>query len=95
MADPKAVTALAVIVAEYLAAGHSHYKARKAWKPVIKKQISHNLSRCIHGFEQVRAMDVTHDLCDRMRAQAGSSARLGRCGNHIVGHIIGWRPVTT
>ena len=57
-AGPKAVTTLDVILAEYLLAGHSPYKEKKVWKPANKKQITDNLSRCLRGFEHLRAMDV-------------------------------------
>ena len=71
-AGPKAVTALDVVVAAYLAAGPSPHKNKKPWNRANKNQIEDNLSRCIRGLENLRAMVVTRELCDRMRAQAGT-----------------------
>jgi integrase len=88
-AGPKAVTTLDVILAEYLLAGHSPYKDKKVWKPANKKQITDNLSRCLRGFEHLRAMDVNRDLCDRMRAQAGTETMV-RINTNVLRAFLHW-----
>lgn len=65
------VTLLPQLIEDYLAAGRSPYTGQ-SWQKAYKNQTKNQLLRCVRGFENYCAMDVTRELLDRMRAQAGT-----------------------
>jgi hypothetical protein len=71
-ASPYAVATLEELVNEFLREGRSPYTDAPV-SASYAQQLGDNLSRCIRGFEDYRAMDVTRALCDAMRAQAGTA----------------------
>jgi hypothetical protein len=88
-AGPKAVVRLGEMFAAYLAAGRSPYKHKKPWKPANKLQIEDNLGRCLRGFENLCALEVTREICDRMRAQAGTDAMV-RINTSVLRAFLVW-----
>lgn len=71
-AGPAAMTPLRDAFAEYLVAGCSPYTDRP-WRRSTRAQIEDNLGRILRGHEDVLALDLDRALCDRMRAQAGTT----------------------
>lgn len=70
-AGPAAMASLADVVRLYLADGRSPYSGYE-WHRSTRLQIEDQLHRCLRGHGNRRAFDVTRDLLDRMRAQAGT-----------------------
>ncbi|WP_148575017.1 tyrosine-type recombinase/integrase [Nocardioides caldifontis] len=71
-AGPLAVTRLDMLVTAYLAEGRSPYGRKRPWRSSYRNQTEDQLLRTIRGFEHYRAMDVTRELVDQMRAQGGT-----------------------
>lgn len=70
-AGPQATTTLAELFKLYLEAGSSPYTGRP-WRRSTRNQIEDNLGRALRGHTEAAAMDVTRELLDQMRAQAGT-----------------------
>jgi hypothetical protein len=70
-AGPAATTPLVDVVRLYLADGHSPHTGRP-WHRSTRLQVEDQLNRCLRVHRDLRALDVTRDLLDQMRAQAGT-----------------------
>jgi hypothetical protein len=71
-AGSQAITPLTVIVEEYLAQGRSPHKGKKTWRKSHKWQVRTALQRMLRPFPDARAMDLTREVCETMRAQGGT-----------------------
>lgn len=71
-AGPAGVTTVQDVVEAFLENGTSPYKTKKPYKRTNLDQLAAKLWRSIRGHEQVRAMDLTREVLDAMRAQAGT-----------------------
>lgn len=72
-AGPQSVALLTSIRDEYIAQARSPHKNRRPWKNSHKLQIEQGLERMLRGRTQLRAMDLTREVCEAMRAEAGTS----------------------
>lgn len=70
-AGPQATATLGELFTRYLGEGRSPYTGRP-WKRSTRIQIEDNLGRALRGHAHVAAMDVTREVLDRMRAEAGT-----------------------
>ncbi|QBX56784.1 hypothetical protein EXE58_15870 [Nocardioides seonyuensis] len=70
-AGPQATATLGELFTRYLDEGRSPYTGRR-WKRSTRIQIEDNLGRALRGHAHVAAMDVTREVLDRMRAEAGT-----------------------
>jgi integrase len=88
-AGPLAVTSLEQMKQEYLAHGCSPFGEQSPWKPSQLSQVTRNLTRCLRGYGQHRAMDVDRPLCDLMRSQAGTPAMV-RINTSVLRGFLLW-----
>ncbi|MGB3763288.1 MAG: hypothetical protein WA966_08695 [Ornithinimicrobium sp.] len=70
-AGQQSTTTLGELFDLYLSEGCSPYSGRP-WQNSTRNQIEDNLGRALRGHRHRAAMDVTRDLLDQMRAQAGT-----------------------
>jgi integrase len=71
-AGPAGVATVQEVVEAFLASGISPYKSKAPYKRTNLSQLRNKLNRSVRGHEQLRAMDVTREVLDIMRAQAGT-----------------------
>lgn len=76
------------MLAAFLASGSSPYQNKKGYKSSNAAQLGKNLRRCLRGYEGQRAMDVTRELCDRMRAQAGTDTMVRANTSMLRGFLL-------
>ncbi|WP_341229740.1 hypothetical protein [Nocardioides salarius] len=70
-AGQQSTTTLGELFDLYLSQGRSPYTER-SWRRSTRNQIEDNLGRSLRGHRHRAAMDVTRELLDQMRAQAGT-----------------------